>query len=377
MPSSIPPSHRNRLLDHVRELDRRVGLTFTIADLEMAYARDKRLAEAATETVVLNAAGLLRLLKLSPQRLKPFLLEAPTFFRRSPHSVQTQFTDIAALLTMPWRSYVAKVIKNRRIANATPEAVEHIISSLMATLALKRPSVTAMLRLHTPLLASSPETLTHNARDAMRLLDVEVTSYARMVARMPGLLATPAATLVEKIEVFARLFGKQPKEALALMQKAPQLLAMAPETIDGNIRDGATLLNLSEDLWRDAIQKRPHLIGYRPETLLTTVEAFADLFNILNDDVRDVAIRYPAILALGVDGVRKKVPLILQICRALDFDYVAADTLKRCPLAYTYAPDRLRSRLRLAELGLGPRSIMNLLSLPEHDAQVLLRKARG
>lgn len=316
----------------------------------------------------------MRLLKLSPTKLQPFLLAVPTFFRRSPSSVQTQFTDNAALIGMPWRSYVKAVLKHHRIANTTPAGVQKLIGTLSSQLDLTPTTVTAMLRCNTQLLASNANTLASNIRDAMAALDLPTKDYAKIAFRMPSLLATPANTLQAKVDAFAALFAIPPVAAIKTMQRAPQTLAMAPETILANIERTAALLNISTDAWRGALLKRPSITGYRPQAVRAAVNDIAVLCGSSANEVISVLLKYPAILGLSTKSMQAKLPHILAVCHALGFNYSPADVLRNCPLAFTYATERLKQRLLLAQLGRGPRSIMNLLSLAEPDAAKLLRQ---
>lgn len=356
-------------------MNRRLGFTLTLSDLECAYRIDPRLGEAATETVVSNVAGLMRLLSLSPKTLHPFLLAIPPFFRRSPSSAQTQFTDNAALIGMPWKRYVKNVLKHHRIANTTPAGVQNLIATLSFSLATKPASVTAMLRRNIQLLASNADTLADNITAAIALLDLSPQSYAKIATRMPSLLATPALTLQAKVNAFAETFGIPFSAALKVMQRAPQLMAMAPQTILGNIEATAALLAISTETWRATILKRPSITGYRPETIRASVNEIAVLCHSTPHDVIAVLLKYPAIFGLSTKSMQDKLPHILAVCHALGYKYSAADVLRECPLAFTYATERLKQRLRLAQLGLGPATIMNLLSLADVKAAPLLKRS--
>lgn len=68
----IPPNHRARLRQEVDEINSRLGFTLTLPELEHAYQLHPALGETATETLVANVAGLMRLLKLTPKTLQPF-----------------------------------------------------------------------------------------------------------------------------------------------------------------------------------------------------------------------------------------------------------------------------------------------------------------
>lgn len=122
--------------------------------------------------------------------------------------------------------------------------------------------------------------------------------------------------------------------------------------------------------------KKPNLIGYRPDHILHTVRETARIFECPPGDVIGIALRHPAILIGRRESFAAKIPLVLELCHALGFRYTAADTLRECPLAYTYATERLQQRLRLAVHGRGPRSIMNLLTLAQNDADRYLRSMR-
>lgn len=372
--SSIPDNHRERIACHVKELNRRLGFGFTSSDLDHLIAQAPQLGERATESVVTNVAGLMRLLKLSSSKLQPFLLTVPTFLCRSSTSVQTQFTDNAAVLGLPWRSYVKKVLKNPRIANATPDGVNLLVETLAGELHVERKAAIAMIRRHILLLGSSPETLASNIREAIALLQLQKPIYVKIVKRSPSLMATPATTLLVKVNAFAELFETSPSTAMTVMRRAPQLLAMSPDTIRSNIQASSAALSIRTDTWKKMVLKRPGLAGYRADTLFATVTKMSTQLNMPASEVIAVAERYPAILLLSIAGIRSKLPLVLDVCHALGFRYAASDALRECPLAFTYAPNRLQERLLLAKCGLGPRSIMNLLSLANVDAAPLLRR---
>jgi len=374
--TALPRTHLERLQHHTEEINRRLGFSFTLADFVNANMNYDRLGDAATETLVSNAAGLMRLLKIPAKSLQPFLLSSPTFFRRSPFSVQTQFTDIAALLGMPWRSYVKKVLKAHRIANATPESVNILIDALATELELSPAAVKAILKRHTILLGSNANTLVSNIRTTIDRLNLSKSDYATFVRRAPGLLATPTDTLETKVKTFADIFSIHPATALKALRRSPPLLAMATDTIRNNLHRTATALNIPVHNWSQTVIKKPSLASYRAGTLLSTVSQIASLFKMSAPDVIAIASRFPSLLCISIEAYESKLPLVLKFCRTLGFDYTPAETLRECPLAFTYAPRRLQERLRLAELGLGPRSIMNLLTLANEDAAPLLRRSR-
>lgn len=374
---TIPPAHLLRLEQHVTEINRRLGFTFTLENFVTAQMGYERLHETTTETMVSNVLGLIKQLRLPARTLQPFLLSNPTFLRRSPSAVHTQFTTIAAMLGMPWQTYVKRVLKNSRIANATPDTITALIDVLTSELPLTTTTAVAMLRSHTMLLGSSPTTIATNIREAIELLGLSKFDYARFVRRSPGLLSIPASTLQSKIIAFAALFNVHPSAALHALRRAPPLIAMATDTIEHNLQQAASALILSTDTWKRIVIKRPGLAAYRADSILTTVSNIAALFKMPVSDVVSVAAQYPSLLCLSINAFESKLPLILEISHALGFSHTAPDVLREYPLAFTYAPARLEERLLLAKLGLGPRSVMNLLTLANEDAAPLLRRSRA
>jgi len=371
--TAIPRHHKLRLLDHTETL-RRLKFTVTPDDLMAAYVLHPALGTCATKTLHANTAGLLRFLKLKPGALQPCLLAHPSLFRRSPQAVQGNIHHIAGILGLAPRRYVRHFIKYRGLVNVTPSHLHVLIESLQTSLDLDRGDVIAMIRAHVPFLTSNPGTLVRNAHETADALGLPFPDYVKMARRLPGLLAHPAATLRARAEAFAMLLRIDYPTALRALRRAPPLLALSPATIAAHASDGAKALGVDTQTWSRVLLKRPNLCGYPPETLVRTVAELAALFNVSTEQVIGVALRHPAILQRSRSAMEGQVPLVLRLCHALGFPYSAADTFLCCPLAYTYANARLESRCVLAQAGVGPRSIMNLLSLAEQDAQLLLKR---
>lgn len=367
--AAILPQRKARLLQHIDILNHRLHFRFTLAQMLGAYRISPDLAWAAPETVHAHVAGIMRLLHLPPEKLSPLLLNHPSLFRRTPASVHATIAGTATVLGISFRAHLTNILKHRRLVNVTPTRATTSIDALASGLTIPRNAVLAMLRSMPHLLTFNTDTLLRNAHQAAEALEIPLGDYVRMAIRMPGLLAHPAATLRTRVDAFSKALDVPVTDAIAAFRRNPPLLAMATETIISNINTGAALLGVQRHVWSRILIKRSVLLAYRPAHIQDTVKALSGIFRTTPDEVIGVALRYPAILAGKPATAAAKIPLVLSVCKALGFDYTPLDTLRECPLAYTYATDRLTTRLTLARNGLGPRSIMNLLSLPEADAQ--------
>lgn len=371
---SLPPKKKLRLLEQVDNLNRKLNLSFTYAQLAEIDGTNRQLSDARLDTIHKNLAGLTRFLKLPPATLQKLLLENPTLVRRSAPVIYTSITDVAAILGISKQRHLRNVLRYRRVVQVTPDRAETVIAALSEGLAIPRKQAIGMVNHYPNLLTSRPATIIRNVRDAAEALHVPYETYVTMVARMPGLAAHPPITLRRRIEAIAAIFNVDVAEAVTAMRKMPNLLALSSETIQDRVDRGAALLGVDPVAWAKVLFRRPRLIASKPETIRAVADETARLFGCESEEVIAIGLRHAAILSGSRSTMAAKQPLVLAICQALGFPYTAADTLRFCPLAYTYSQDHLGLRLTLARHSIGPRSIMNLLSLREDDAKALARR---
>ena len=371
--TAIPAHHLKRLEDIVDALNRTCKLKLGASDIETIYRYQPAIARSRVDTVTAAVSGLANLFRFPPAKLQRFILTNLHTMRRTPQALFDNHLAMAKWMGVTPKRHRDFLLLYRRLVSVTPKRAEEWVVHVERELALDRETLKKMIRRSPSLFTLNPATISDNVREAAVDLCVPLDQYTAMLPRMPGLACHPSASIKERCDRFASAFGIPFPLAARTMMKIPPLLAMRPDTLDDNVRSLAKLLNLDEASVRAMALRKPGILVYKPVSLLQNVQDIAKRFSADAASVIETARTYPAILTNSPATMHAKMPLVLAICHELGFDYSAACTLRHCPLAYTYASERLEQRLAMAQHGLGPRSIMNLLSLAQPKAEVHLK----
>lgn len=314
-------------------------------------------------------------LRISSRLAARIYMGSPRYCLGRPSTLIENIKSSAMALGIPLRVYLRWVVSVHSLALVTSAKAVERRDGLVAAFGILPKDLRKVLRRCPQLLTANPDRLRIKATNLITALQLTEPAFRRMITQRPMLLLRTPATLNAKLTGLQLSLGISPEVVRHICLKRPVLLQLTPAHLVTRLADIAAALDVETAAVRWAALRQPLLFTTTAPHVRATCVANAKLFGIATKTYVLAALQCPHLFHMAAATLRPKISVLREIAEALGHPLDARRSLTTFPMAYTYSLARLRDRLILAQKGLGPASLSNLLTMAEVKAAGLRRGA--
>jgi hypothetical protein len=369
----IPPTRKKRV-----DQPSAVGALLTIMrawlpnlapfQVAAALAAEPRLDGQSAAQLAIRLRKLATIYHASEPDALRMALSAPGLFRAEPAVLRRNLRASAHALGMDAKDYVHAVRKKPALAS---QDIQRHFADLPSLLDLSAESAKRLFLRYPHLLIETPKQLRGRMKALAKALDLPTASIIAAVRRQPNILRMSIQLQVKHCADVARILDVDFQAVAAAYIQNPSLLQVKPETIRNNIAASSRLLGCERRVVAAAFLRKPPLLTMRPAFIAAKAHKLARIFKLSRHEMTERVLSYPYLLSFSVENTTAKARLLRNLAEALGTPATTAEILSMCPMALSYAKERIAKRVEMAREGIGRATIGAMLSMSDSKADSL------